>query len=397
MKSRSPLAISHDLEATWQREAPRVLAEQGDLGDDLRRLLMEALDGGVSSEVLALCSKEVLQYGNGHVLLQREAERLACHDFYPSSMSPQSVGRECALLALPAMGSTDELDEWLQRPAAKRCLEKHAREHLARLMGISENRIEKSILLEGTMGSASVAALTPDARRVLLQELLEIPRAPGTPSIVGHLQDMATQRQISSFPTEGIILLAVVARTDWESDTPMAQRLTDLIIGNMDDESLAESEDHWVEAAERIGLPSETMVGQPVSLNDALMQTLRSYLFSARVHAHALAGGQGLLSNPPELPAIQMFSVFQGEDGNVVIEAQTEEGDLPTLVVSPHWAMTEGEDAWREAIAETFQVKGVIDGPNRPGPASESMIDSHDQEGDHPAWRWAHPTPRQLH
>ena len=396
MKERTPAAIAHDLMRAWEEEqGPLASPPDTDLGDGVRRLLIEALDNGTFREVVLACKD--FQQTSALGVLQREAERLACHDFYPPSMQPQAVGRECALFALPVMGATEDMDAWLRHADHKHRLEHRIKSHLSDFLNIPENRLEKVFVFNGLMMSSTIAALTPDARRALMHEMLQIPQRADVPSIVTHLQENSPfVLGTPGFLSEALVVVAVVARTDWEAETAMAHRLTDWVTGQTDEDTLIQGEATWMGLLDTLGLPAETLAGQPVSVNEALMQTLRSYLFSARVQAHALAGGGGLGSDPPRLPAIETFTVFQTPDGDVVIEARTEEGEIPRLVVSPHWAMTEGQEAWQQALMESFDIDQTLNPIERldavPEPADPYLV-----MGDHPAWRHAHPTPRQVH
>lgn len=395
--NRTTQSIANDLAQAWQEEYEHFLREGGMLGDRTRQLVMEALGQQSFQAVFSQCAPVVTRSGPGSAAaLQREAERLACQDLYLSSPTQVEKGVECFLLAVPCSGTTDEFSRWLEEGNHASQLKEKVRTHLALLLDIPLSDVRKLEALPFLLPPPAVASMTPDARRALLHELLnkaEPLPGPALRFVTQHQRLPQTGAPSQAVVLgEGLWLMAASLKTDWENeDSSSAQRLSDLSSGTLDEDLLTQAEELWTLAIADLDMPELAFVPQPLSLNDGLMRTLQAHLMSSRLAAYSADHlREHLRSNELQVPAIIHLECFRNSQGWVIIQAQSEEGPLPQLQISPHWALTEGEQAWESALTEAFQLQGVpLETQEPPAPSEE--------EGDHPAWKIAQPASKRIH
>lgn len=395
--NRTTQSIANDLAQAWQEEYEHFLREGGMLGDRTRQLVMEALGRKSFQAVFSQCAPVVAQSGPGSAgALQREAERLACQDLCLASPTRVEKGVECFLLAVPCSGTTDEFSRWLEEGSHAEQLKAKVRAHLALLLDIPLTDVRKLEALPFLLPPPAVASMTPDARRALLHELLNTSDPVPGPALRFAAQHQRLSQSGALLNAvvlgEGLWLMAASLRTDWENeDSPSAQRLSDLSSGTLDEDLLAQAEDRWGEAIADLDMPELAFIPQPLSINDGLMRTLQAHLMSSRLAAYSADHlRERLRANELQVPAIVHLECFQNAQGWIVIKAQSEEGLLPQLQVSPHWAFTEGERAWEAALTEAFQLEGA------PFEARETAAPA-EEEGDHPAWKIAQPVSKRIH
>lgn len=393
--------IANELAIAWRDEFPQYARDGGVLGDNTRQLVMEALLTKSFQAVLRLCAPRISMTGEDSVAsLQREAERLACQDQYLPTPGRIARGMECFLLALPCSGTTDEFARWLQEPRNGDRMKSKIQDHLALLLDIPVQDVTRLEALPFLLSPATVAALTPDARRGLLHELI------GSEPAGAALQFVSQHQRPIPPPAkggtvvlgEGLWLLAATIKTNWEDeDSPCAQRLSDLASGTLDEDLLFQAEHQWVASTLTLGLPELAFVPQPLSLNDGLMRTLQSHLMSSRLAAYSADHLRDhLRSDELQVPPVVSLECFQNPAGMVVIRAHSTEGPLPTLEVSPHWAFIEGHRTWEMVLMEAFHLTEIPQEASQQ-PLEDPELDPRDAEGDHPLWKVAHPASRRIH
>lgn len=398
--ARSTDAIAQQLAEAWLEEHPQILARGQGLGERARRLVEEALDQHAFAAVLHACAPMVSQTGPGSVgTLQREAERLACQD--RCAAGQEAKGLECLLFALPISGALEEFGAWVSTPGNAPELASKAGDYLARLLGMASDEVERLEALPFLLSPAVVAAWTPDTRRSLLLEMLggaEPRRIHGIVEQHRLLLDAPTPDKLML--GEAMWVLAATVQTHWDTGHgERTQRLAALAAGTLDDAVLDEAEAEWTQSLEGMGLPDLAFLLPPTGLNDGLFQTLRAHLMSARLAHHTPASLRDILleNDRSDVDPVTALACFQAPDGMLVLKAHSTHGPLPTLRISPHWALIEGEHAWKEAVWESFDMPEDTpldgDAPLLTAPAASPQ----DLEGDHPAWKRAHPAPPGVH
>lgn len=396
--NRAPHTIAQDLIEAWQVEHS---TEGLMLGERTRSLLMEALANRTCQDVLRAAAPAVTaRTPHGLVFLQREAERLACQDQYVSLRQPKP-GMEALLFALPCSGATNDFLQWIEDPHHRSQLLQKAQSHLALLLGSSSSAISRIQALPFLLDPSTVATLTSDTRRALLHDLLSEPedRSPAW----AFIQDRKLIHQVlkKDHPlvlSEGVLLLAAAIETHWENeDSPISDRLSDLTEGVLDGDLITQAENLWVASSLELELPDLAFVPQPLSVNDALIRTLQAHMMSVRlVHQSPENLRDHLREDTLQVPAIVHLQCSQDAEGTVVVQAQSTEGSLPVLRISPHWAFIEGKDIWESTLAEAFSLSDLPQwqeaiGENEPAPSPG------EEQGDHPAWKNALPAAPGLH
>lgn len=392
--NRAPHVIAQDLIEAWHAEH---LMEGVTLGERTRALLLEALANRTCQEVLRVAAPAVAAHTpQGLVFLQREAERLACQDQYVSLRHPKR-GMEALLFALPCSGATNDFLQWIQQPGHQTKLLQKVQNHLALLLGSNPSAVSKIQALPFLLDPATVATLTSDTRRALLHDLLSDPedRSPAWAFIEARkLSHQVLKKDHPLVLSEGVLLLAAAINTDWENeDSPTSDRLSDLAEGVLDGDLITQAEHLWVASSLELELPDLAFVPQPLSVNDALIRTLQAHMMSIRlVHQSTENLREHLREDTLQVPAIVHLKCSQDVEGTVVVQAQSTEGSLPVLRISPHWAFIEGKDIWESTLAEAFSLAETPQWQETMGEISTSEI-----QGDHPAWKIALPAPPGIH
>ena len=197
-------------------------------------------------------------------------------------------------------------------------------------------------------------------------------------------------------------MLAVAATTRWGQDiegTSSEQgRVDELALGNMDPDFLEQSARIWDTHMESLKVPGMAQVSQPVSVNEALMDTLHAGLMTLRfnmiptqVLEETAAAGEKV-----QLPQIQHLAVSFTDHGSVQLEIHSEYGQM-VAELNTDWAMVEGEESFRATLASSLELDedrwrttADTQGPEQPDPSPEDAV------GDHPAWARALPAPKGM-
>lgn len=388
----SALTLSKKLIRAWQTEGSHALEAHGVVGKELAETIDEALVLGCLQETLihaAMMGLDPRAVG----ILNREGERKAGVHFW----DPQHHGREdteCFLLACPCSGDAIGFNQWLNAPGNVDKLKGILLQQIALLTRLEDEKLEALEVLPALLPPPLIAQITAEARRSLLLELCK----GGEGKVRETLLDKALPAQ--SDPegpvrlTEGVLLIAVVAKTHWgkelRADAQEENWAAELAQGEVDPDFLKQAQALWSEKTQPLGLPSLAQLSQPVSVNEALMDTLHAGLTTLRLNMlpaevleETAAAGQTV-----RLPHVYQLTVSAEDSRTLRMDILTEYGQV-VAKLSSDWAMVEGEEAFHAALARSLDIN--LDEANHQ--AWDKDKAPADIVGDHPAWDQALPTP----
>ncbi len=386
----SPLA--QRLATAWINEGPEAWATQGPLGEETTRAVEEALlehcFQSTLNEAIGLMDEKQRE---GVSLLQREAERLSCLTNWPGE-----TGREMALLALPCGTDAGGLAHWLLQPNHRQAIGHAFVRHLASRWKISEDAMEKMVLFPVPVTPESVASLTSDARRRLLEELMA---GQNNGEIFQHLMGSRVEPSVATsvahlLPSEGLLLFAVGVRTDWQrlEGSDPSDRMRDMLHEQLPAEEVQAFEEDWMALWARLpDVPPLAYTPQPTSLIHGLMQLLHSRVMNVRFAHEDSDTLLNQLENhqPVTFSRVSKFraSHVPGNPRRMQIEAFTETGPLPIIDVSNDWALANGMLALQVLLAQAFDI-GTPQWEGAAEAAPHAL---------HPAWDRALPPAPGLH